>query len=163
MPARTTLAASARRMDSSSEATSAALASLTPARLHDVDCLEHRRDRRPPGLRRLGLDVSVEVYGAALVGCVREHLGDAAHHAGGLVPGEHAHAAQAARAEPREELPPALRGLGEALRGPDGLAAPLPVDADIHHHRHVLVRAAPRVLEVDAVDVDVGVGVGPVQ
>ena len=38
------------------------------------------------------------------------------------------------------------------------LAVPVVVDAYGHHHGHVLVGAAPRPLEVDAVDVDVGVG-----
>ena len=95
---------------------------------------------------------------AALVGGLREHLGDRADHPGRLVAREHAHAAQAAGPQPREELAPALRRLREALGRAYDLAVPVVVDAYGHHHGHVLVGAAPRPLEVDAVDVDVGVG-----
>ena len=129
-----------------------------PARLHGVDGLEHGRDLRPLGLGYLGQHVAVEVHGAALVGGFREHLGDRADHAGGLVAREHAHAAQPARLEPREGLPPALGRLGEPLGRADDLALAVVVGAYGHHHRHVLVGASPASLEVDPVDADVGVG-----
>lgn len=127
-------------------------------RLHGVDRLEHRRGPGASGLRHLGQHVPVEVDGAALVRRVGEDLGYRADHAGGLVAGEHPHAAQAAGLQPREELPPALRGPREALRGADDLAVVVVVDAYSHHHRHVLVGSSPASLQVDPVDVDVGVG-----
>ena len=128
------------------------------ARLHGMDGLEHGRDPRPLRLRDPGQHAAVEVHGAPLVRRPREDLGDRPHHPGRLVAGEHPHAAQPARLEPREELAPALGGLREALGGADDLAVPVVVDADGDHHRHVLVAPAPAALEVDAVDVDVGVG-----
>lgn len=88
------------------------------------------------------------------------HLGDRADHAGGLVAGEHAHAAKAARLQPRQEAAPALLGLREALGAADDLAVSVLVRVDCHHHRHVLVGAAPAALQVDAVDVDVRVFAG---
>ena len=99
------------------------------------------------------------MHGAALVFGVGENLGDRADHAGGFVAGEHAHAAQPAGLEPRQEVAPALRRLGAA----DHLAVAVLVHADRHHDRHVLVGAAPASLQVDAVDVDVRVfaGQGP--
>ena len=100
------------------------------------------------------------MHRAALVGGSREHLGDGAGHGGGLVAGEHAHARQAAALEPGQELPPALGRLGEALSRPDHLSVAVVVDADGHHHGHVLEGAAPAPLEVDAVDEDVGVLAG---
>lgn len=89
-----------------------------------------------------------------------EHLGDRAGHAGGLVAREHAHAAQPARFEPRREVAPAFLGLGEPLGAADDLAVTVPVHTDGHHHRHVLVGAAPAALGVYPVDVDVGVFAG---
>ena len=134
------------------------------AGLHGVDRLEHCGD---PGALRLGHpreDVPVEVHGAALVGGPGEDLGDRADHADRLVAGEHAHAAQAAGLQPREELAPALGRLREALRGAYDLAVAVVVHADGHHHGDVLVAPAPGPLEVYPVHVDVGVGAlqGPV-
>ena len=71
------------------------------ARLHGVDCLGHGRDLGALGFGDLGQRVAVEAHGAALVSGIRERLGDRAHHAGGLVAGEHAHAAQPSRLQPR--------------------------------------------------------------
>ena len=122
--------------------------------------LEHGRDLAPLGLRHLREHVAVEVDSAPLVGGVREHLGDGARHGGGLVAGEHPHAGEAAALEPREELPPALGRLGEALGGADHLAVAVVVDAYCHHDGHVLEGAAPASLQVDAVDEDVGVAAG---
>ena len=135
-----------------------------PAGLHGVDRLEHRGD---PGALRLGHpreDVPAEVRGAALVGGAGEDLGDRAGHAGRLVAGERAHAAQAAGPRPREELAPALGRLREALRGAYDLAVAVVVHADGHHRGDVLVAPAPGPLEVYPVHVDVGVGAlqGPV-
>ena len=96
------------------------------------------------------------MHGAALVFGVGEDLGDRADHAGGFVAGEHAHAAQPAGLEPRQEVAPALRRLGAA----DHLAVAVLVHADRHHDRHVLVGAAPASLQVDAVDVDVRIDAG---
>ena len=62
--------------------------------------------------------------------------------------------------EPREELPPALGRLGEALGGADRLSVAAVVDAYGHHDGHVLEGAAPAPLEVDAVGEDVGVFAG---
>lgn len=129
-------------------------------RLLGVDRLQHGRHSAPPGLRYLGQDVAIEVHRAALVGRSREHLGDGAGHGGGLVAGEHAHAGKPAGPRPREELPPALGGLGEPLGGADDLAVAVVVVADGHHHGHVLEGAAPCALQVDAVDEDVGVAAG---
>ena len=128
-----------------------------------MDCLEHGRRLRPLRFRNLGEDVAVEVHGAALVFGVGEDLGDRADHAGRLVAHEHAHAAQPAGLEPRQEVAPALRRLGEALGAADHLAVAVLIHADRHHDRHVLVGAAPASLQVDAVDVDVRVfaGQGP--
>lgn len=44
------------------------------ALLHRVDGLEHGRDARPLRFGDLGKDVAVEMNGAALVFCLREHL-----------------------------------------------------------------------------------------
>ena len=44
------------------------------ALLHRVDGLEHGRDARPPRFGDLSKDVAVEMNGAALVFCLREHL-----------------------------------------------------------------------------------------
>lgn len=96
------------------------------------------------------------MHGAALVFGVGENLGDRADHAGGFVAGEHAHAAQPAGLEPRQEVAPALRRLGAA----DHLAVAVLVHADRHHDRHVLVGATPASLQVDAVDVYVRVFAG---
>ena len=130
------------------------------ARLHRVDCLEHGRRLRPLRFRNLGEDVAVEVHGAALVFGVGEDLGDRADHVGGLVAGEHANTAKAARFQPRQEIAPALGRLGEALGAADHLAVAVLVHADRHHDRHVLVGAAPASLQVDAVDVYVRVFAG---
>ena len=130
------------------------------ARLHRVDCLEHGRRLRPLRFRNLGEDVAVEVHGAALVFGPGEHLGDRADHAGRLIAGEHAHAAQPARLQPRQEVAPALFGFREALGAADDLAVSALVHADRHHDRHVLVGASPAALQVDAVDVDVRVFAG---
>lgn len=100
------------------------------------------------------------MHRAALAGGVREHLGDGAGHGGGLVAGEHAHARQAAVLEAGQELPPALGRLGEAFRRPVHLSVAVVVDADGHHHGHVLEGTHPASLEVDAVDEDVGVLAG---
>lgn len=93
----------------------------------------------------------------------REDPGGRADHTGRLVAHEHAHAAQPAGLEPRQEVAPALRRLGEALGAADHLAVAVLVHADRRHDRHVLVGAAPASLQVDAVDVDVRVfaGQGP--
>ena len=98
--------------------------------------------------------------GAALVFGPGEHLGDRSDHAGGLIAGEHAHAAKAARLQPRQEGAPALLGFREALGAADDLAVSVLVHADRHHDRHVLVGASPAALQVDAVDVDVRVFAG---
>ena len=116
------------------------------ARLHRVDCLEHGRRLRPLRFRNLGEDVAVEVHGAALVFGVGEDLGDRADHVGGLVAGEHANAAKAARFQPRQEIAPALGRLGEALGAPDHLAVAVLVHADGDHDGDVLVGAAPAAL-----------------
>lgn len=129
-------------------------------RLLGMDGLEHRGHLGALGLGDLREHVAVEVHRAALVGGVREHLGYRARHGGGLVAGEHAHAREAPALEPGEELAPALGRLGEALGGPDHLSVAVVVDADGHHHGHVLEGAAPASLEVDAVDEDVGVLAG---
>ena len=137
------------------------LGSLPPrrlARLHDVDRLEHRGDLRAPRLRRLRQNAPVEADGAALVGGLREHLGDRADHPGGLVAGEHPDPAQAPRLEPREELPPALGRLGEPLGGACDLAVAVVVHADGDRHSDVLAAAAPAALQVDAADAGVGAG-----
>ena len=128
-----------------------------------MDGLEHGRDLGALRFGDLGEDVAVEVHGAALVFCLREHLGDRADHAGGLVAHEHANAAQPARFQPRQEIAPALGRLGEALGAPDHLAVAVLVHADGDHDGDVLVGAAPAALQVDAVDVDVRVfaGQGP--
>ena len=133
------------------------------ARLHRVDRLEHGRRLRPLRFGDLGEDVAVEAHGAALVSGVGEDLGDRADHAGRLVAHEHAHVAQPAGLEPRQEVAPALRRLGEALGAADHLAVAVLVRADRRHDRHVLVGAAPASLQVDVVDVDVRVfaGQGP--
>ena len=125
-----------------------------------MDRLEHRRHLSTLGLRHPREHVAVEVDSAPLVGGVREHLGDGAGHGGGLVAGEHSHAGEPPGLQPREEIPPALGGFREALDGADHLAVAVVVDADGHHHGHVLEGAAPRALQVDAVDEDVGVGAG---
>ena len=125
------------------------------ARLHRVDGLEHGRDLGALRFRSLGEDVAVEVHGAALVFGAREDLGDRADHAGGLVAGEHANAAQPAGLEPRREVAPAPGRLGEALGAPDRLAVAVLVHADRRHDGDVLVGASPAALQVDAVDVDV--------
>lgn len=122
-------------------------------RLHGMDCLEHGRDLRISRLRHLRQHVPVEADRAAPVGGLREHLGGRAGHAGCLVAGEHADAAQPARLEPREELAPALRRLGEPLGGADDLVVPVVVDAYCHHHGDVLVGASPQPLEAYPVDV----------
>ena len=114
------------------------------ARLHRVDRLQHGGDPRAPGLGDPGQHVAVEVDRAALVGGLREDLGDRADHAGRLVPREHAHAAPPARLEPREELPPALGRLGEPPGRAYDLAVAVVVDAYRHHHGHVLVGAPPQ-------------------
>ena len=62
--------------------------------------LEHRGRLGPLGLGHLRQRVAVEMDRAALVGGVREDLGDRADHAGGLVAGEHPDPAQPARLEP---------------------------------------------------------------
>ena len=98
--------------------------------------------------------------GAALVFGPGEHLGDRSDHAGGLIAGEHAHAAKAARLQPRQEGAPALLGFREALGAADDLAVSVLVHADRHHDRHVLVGASPAALQVDVVDVDVRVFAG---
>lgn len=115
------------------------------------------------GFGDLGKDVAVEMHRAAPVSGLREHLGDRADHAGGLVAGEHANAAQPARLQPRQEIAPALGRLGEALGAADHLAVAVLARAYGDHHRDVLVRAAPAALEVDSVDVEVGIfaGQGP--
>ena len=89
------------------------------------------------------------MHGAALVFGVGEHLGDRADHAGRLVAREHAHAAQPAGLEPRQEVAPALRRLGEALGAADRLAAAVLVHADRCHDRHVLAGAAPASLQAE--------------
>ena len=127
------------------------------ARLHRVDGLGHGRDLRALRFGDRGNDVAVEVHGAALVFGLREHLGDRADHAGGLVAGERANAAQPARFQPRQEIALALGRLGEALGAPDHLAIAVLVHADGDHDGDVLVGAAPAALQVDAVDVDVRV------
>ena len=129
-------------------------------RLLGVDGLEHRRRLASLGLRHLRKHIAVEVHGAPLIGRIREHLGDGAGHGGGLVAGEHAHAREPPALEPREELPPALGRLREPLRGADDLAVAVVVDADGHHHGHVLEGAAPGPLQVDPVDEDIGIGAG---
>ena len=96
----------------------------------------------------------------ALVSGIREYLGDRADHAGRLVAGEHENAAQPARLQSRQEAAPALPGFREALGVADDLAVSVLVHADRHHHRHVLVGAAPAALEVDAVDKQVRVAAG---
>lgn len=119
--------------------------------------LELAGDELALRLRNLGHGVAVEVHGAALVGRLREHLGDGADHAGDLIVGEHAHPAQPARLQPGEELPPALGRLSEALGRADDLAVAVVVDAHGYHHRHVLEGVSPGALEVYPVDVDVAV------
>ncbi len=98
------------------------------------------------------------MHGAALVGRLGEHLRDRPDHARRLVADDHPHAAKAAGPQPGQEVPPALRRLREALRGPDDLAVAVVVDPDGHHDGHVLVGASPAALQVYPVDVDVGVG-----
>ena len=129
-------------------------------RLLGMNGLEHRGHLGALGLGDLREHVAVEVHRAALVGGSREHLGDGAGHGGGLVAGEHAHAREPPALEPREELPPALGRLREPLRGADDLAVAVVVDADGHHHGHVLEGAAPGPLQVDPVDEDIGIGAG---
>ena len=77
-----------------------------------------------------------------------------------LVAHEHANAAQPAGLEPRREVTPALRRLGEALGAADHLAVAVLVHADGDHDGDVLVGAAPASLQVDVVDVDVRVFAG---
>ena len=127
-------------------------------RLHCMDGLEHGSNLGALGFGDLGEDIAVEMHCAALVFCLREHLGDRADHAAGLVADDHANAAQPARSQPRQEIAPALGRRREALGAPDHLAAAVLVHADCHHDRHVLVGAAPAALEVDAVHVDVRIG-----
>lgn len=120
-------------------------------RLHRVDGLEHGGDPRALRLRDLGEDAAEEVDRAALVDGVGEDLRYRADHDLRLVAGEHAHLAHAARLQPREEPPPALRG---AYR----LSVLVVVHADGDHRRYVLVSPAPAALKVYPVDVDVDVG-----
>ena len=70
-------------------------------RLHRVDGLEHGRDLRALRFGDLCQRVAVEVHRAALVSGIREHLGDRADHAGGLVADDYENAAQSSRLQPR--------------------------------------------------------------
>ena len=97
------------------------------------------------------------MHRAALVFGLGEDLGDRADHAGGLVVDDYADAAQAARFQPRQEIAPAFRRLGEALGAADHLAVAVVVHADGDYDGDVLVGAAPAALQVDAVDIDVWV------
>ena len=130
------------------------------ARLHGVDGLEYGRDLGALRFGDLGQRIAVEAHGAALVFGPGEHLGDRSDHAGGLVAGEHAHAAQPSRLQLRQEAAPAFLGFREALGAADDLAVAVIVHADRRHRRHVLVGASPAVLEVDAVDAGVRIGAG---
>lgn len=111
----------------------------------------------PLGDRHPAQHVAVEVDRAALVAGHRDGLLDGAEHAGALVGGDQAHAGEAAPPEPGEELLPGVGGLRVALRALDDLPLAGEVDAYGDQDGHVLVRAAPAALEVDAVDEQVGV------
>lgn len=97
------------------------------------------------------------MHRAALVFGLGEDLGDRADHAGGLVVDDYADAAQAARFQPRQEIAPAFRRLGEALGAADHLAVTVVVHADGYRDGDVLVGAASAALQVGAVDIDVRV------
>ena len=122
-----------------------------------MDGLEHGRHLRPLRFGDLRQRVAVEMHRAALVFGLGEDLGDRAAHAGGLVADDHANAAQAARSQPRQEIAPAFRRLGEALGAADHLAVTVVVHADGYRDGDVLVGAASAALQVDAVDIDVRV------
>lgn len=62
---------------------------------------EHGRDLGALRFGDLGQRVAVEVHRAALVSGLREHLGDRADHAGGLVADDYEKAAQSSRLQPR--------------------------------------------------------------
>ena len=108
----------------------------------------------------LGQRIAVEMHRAALVSGTGERLGDRAYHAGCLVAGEHAHAAQLSRLQPRQEAVPALLGFRKALGAADDLAIAVLVHADGDHDGDVLVGAAPAALQIDAVDAGVRVFAG---
>ena len=114
------------------------------ARLHGVDGVEHGRNPRTLRFGDLGQRVAVEVHRAALVSGIREHLGDRADHAGGFVADDHENAAQSSRLQSRQEAAPALLRFREALGAADGLAVFALVHVDRHHHRYILVGAAPQ-------------------
>ncbi len=122
-----------------------------------MDGLEHGRHLRPLRFGDLRQRVAVEMHRAALVFGLGEDLGDRAAHAGGLVADDRANAAQAARSQPRQEIAPAFRRLGEALGAADHLAVTVVVHADGYRDGDVLVGAASAALQVDAVDIDVRV------
>ena len=94
-----------------------------------MDGLEHLGDPLTLLPGDLAEDVSVEMHGASLVLGLREHLLEGSEHPERLVAGDHAHAREAAPAQPQQELLPRVLRLGEPLRAADDLAVAVPVDA----------------------------------
>ena len=117
----------------------------------------------PPSANR-GTEGRPGAFGAArgflrqvVVGhCVARNLGLTIR----LVAGEHANVAQPARFQPRQEIAPTLRRLGEAVGALDRLAVAVLVHAYGDYDGDVLVGSAPAALQVDAIDVYVRVFAG---
>ena len=120
-----------------------------------VDRLEHFCHNFDLGFGHNRENVAVEMYRAALVFGIREHLTHGLQHSHALVADDELHAVQAASVEPLEEADPTGLVLFHALGGTQNLTKTVLIHGNCHQNCHIFVLSAPVAAQVDAVHVDV--------
>ena len=100
-------------------------------------------------------NVAVEMYRAALVFGIREHLTHGLQHSHALVADDELYTVQAASTEPLEEADPTGLVLLHALGGSQNLTKTVLIHGDRHQNSNIFVLSAPVAAQVDAVHVDV--------
>ena len=120
-----------------------------------VDRLEHFCHNFDLGFRHNGENVAVEMYRAALVFGLREHLAHGLQHPHALVTNDELRAIQAASAEPLEETDPAGLVLFHALGSAQNLTKTILIHGNRHQNRNIFILSAPVAAQVDAVNIDI--------
>ena len=123
-------------------------------------CFQHHRDSSHLGSWRDSEYISVEMYSASLIACIRKNFRDAFQHAEAFVSNDEANALQTSFFEPDKEVFPAFMILFHAFSGAENLAETFIVYADCHKDGYILDFSAPTAFKVYSIYINVGVFFG---